>query len=108
MVDVSATKIMLIAIASGVIGRWAHNQKAVPSAKGVLEIAFALVLISALDNGRTAPIARGFALLFLTAVMLSDNSPLTGIAKATGAQETTAGQSLAFGAASATPATKGK
>lgn len=91
----TATNTMLVAIVAGIIGRWSHNEKAVPGAKGTIEILFALVLISALDNGRTAPIARGFALLFLVAILLSDNSPLTGIAKSTGAQAYTAGNALA-------------
>lgn len=92
----NATKVMLVAIAAGIIGRWSHNQKAVPSAKQVVEVLFALVIIAALDEGRTAPIARGFSMLFLAAVLLSDNSPLTGIAKSTsGATAQTAGNSLA-------------
>lgn len=92
----TATNTMLVGIAAGVIGRWAHNEKAVPSAKGLIEVLFALVLISALDTGRTAPIARGFALLFLAAVLLSDNSPLTGLALSTpGAAAESAGNAAA-------------
>lgn len=72
---------MLFAIGTGILGRWAHNQDAVPSATGVVEIVFALIVISALDQGRTADIAKGFAWLFLVAVLLGNNSPLTGIAK---------------------------
>lgn len=90
----TATQIMMVAIAAGVVGRWAHNEKAVPSAKAVIEITFALILIAALDHGRTTSIARGFALLFLVSVLLSNNSPLTGIAKSTGAGATTAGNTL--------------
>jgi uncharacterized MAPEG superfamily protein len=77
----SAVSVMLLAIGSGVLGRWAHNKDAVPSATGVVEIVFALVVISALDQGRTADIAKGFAWLFLVAVLLGNNSPLTGLAK---------------------------
>jgi hypothetical protein len=80
---VNATTIMLTAIGAGVLGRWANDQDAVPSAKQVIEVLFALILIAALDQGRTESIARGFALLFLAAVLLSDDSPLTGLAKAT-------------------------
>jgi hypothetical protein len=95
---VTATSTMLVAIAAGVVGRWSHNQKAVPSGKGVIEVLFSLVLISALDQGRTAPIARGFALIFLAAVLLSDNSPLTGAALSTpGASLETAGNAFAAG-----------
>lgn len=85
----NATTIMLTAIGAGVLGRWANDEDAVPSAKGVIEVLFALVLISALDQGRTQSIARGFALLFLAAVLLSDDSPLTGLAKATSAPAAT-------------------
>lgn len=76
-----ATTVMAIAIVGGLVGRWSHNQKTIPSASGVVEIVFAVVVISALDQGNTARIAQGFAWLFLAAVLLSDNSPLTGIAK---------------------------
>lgn len=94
----TATNTMLVAIAAGVIGRWSHNEKAVPSAKGVIEVLFSLILVSALDQGRTAPIARGFALLFLAAVLLSDNSPLTGAALSVpGASAETAGNAVAAG-----------
>lgn len=78
----SATEIMIIAIMLGVVGRWANNEQAVPSARGVVEIVFALLLIAMLDQGKTEQIARGFAWLFFAAVLLSNNSPLTGLAKA--------------------------
>ena len=84
----SATQIFLIAIAAGVVGRWAHNEKAVPSVGQTISVVFSLILIAAIDQGRTQNIARGFALLFLVAVLLSDNSPLTGLAKSTGATST--------------------
>lgn len=77
----SAVTIMFLAIGTGVLGRWAHNKDAVPSGAGVLEIVFALLVIAALDQGRTQDIARGFAWLFLTATLLGSNSPLTGLAK---------------------------
>lgn len=77
----SATTTMAIAIVAGLVGRWSHNQKAIPSASGLVKIVFAVVVIAALDSGQTQDIARGFAWLFLAAVLLSNNSPLTGIAK---------------------------
>lgn len=93
---VTASQIMLVAIAAGVVGRWANNENAVPSSKAVIEVMFALVLIAAMDQGRTQPIARGFALLFLVAVLLSNKSVLTGLAKSTpGATAQTAGNTLA-------------
>lgn len=77
-----ASTIMLIAVGAALIGRWANNKKALPSAKGVVEIVFAIVVIAVLDQGNTEGIAKGFAWLFLAAVLLSNDSPLTGIAKA--------------------------
>lgn len=103
----TATNTMLVAIVAGIIGRWSHNQKAIPSAQGVIEVLFALVLISAMDTGRTAPIARGFSLLFLVAVLLSDNSPLTGLAQSTkGATAETAGNVLSTATTSVVSNTK--
>jgi hypothetical protein len=81
----SATQIFLFAILLGVLGRWAHNEKAVPSVGQTISVIFSLILIAALDEGRTQGVARGFALLFLAAVLLSDNSVLTGLAKSSGA-----------------------
>lgn len=76
----SATTVMAVAIVGGIVGRWAHNRPTVPSAGGLVKIAFAVVVIAALDQGRTADVARGFAWLFLAGVLLSKDSPLTGIA----------------------------
>lgn len=78
----TATTVMAVAIVGGVVGRWAHNRPTIPSAGGLVQIAFAVVVVAALDQGRTQSIARGFAWLFLAGVLLSKNSPLTGIAKA--------------------------
>lgn len=83
----NATTVMAIAIVGGLVGRWSHNQKAVPSAGGLVQIVFAVIVIAALDQGSTIEVARGFAWLFLAAVLLSDNSPLTGIAKSVNAKK---------------------
>jgi hypothetical protein len=77
----SATTVMAVAIVGGIVGRWAHNKPTVPSAGGIVQVVFALVVIAALDQGDTQQVARGFAWLFLAGVLLSKNSPLTGIAK---------------------------
>lgn len=96
----SATTTMVVAIGAGVVGRWANNQKAIPDAAQVIEVLFALVLIAALDQGRTQGIARGFSYLFLAAVLLSNNSPLTGLARATNSKAAnTATTGAAAGAA---------
>lgn len=78
----SATKIMGFAVLAAVIGRWANGKKAIPSAAGVLQVTGALILVSLLDNGKTEPAAKGFAWLFFAAVFLSNDSPLTGLARA--------------------------
>lgn len=75
----TATRIMMLAILAGVVGRWASNQKAAVSAKSVVEAAFVLVVIAAMDQGRTEPIARGISWIFLGAVLLGNHSPLTGL-----------------------------
>lgn len=75
---------MVTAIGLGVVGRWAHGQKALPSATGTVQVLFALGLVAFLDQGRSRPIGQGLAWLFFAAVMLSDNSPVTGLAKAAG------------------------
>lgn len=69
---------MLAAFAAGILGRWAHNQPT-PGAKQIVQAIFALVVIAALDQGRTADIAKGFAGLFLVAVLLGNNSPLSAL-----------------------------
>lgn len=68
---------MLIAFGVGLLGRWAHNQKL--TAGTVARATFAILVIAALDTGRTEPVAKGFAGLFLAAVLLGKNSPLTAI-----------------------------
>ena len=78
----SATKVFGAAIAVGIVGRWANNKKALPDMAGILEVSGALVLVSLLDRGSTEPVAKGLAWLFMAAVLLSDSSPLTGLAKA--------------------------
>lgn len=81
-----ATTIMAVAVVAGIVGRLGHSQKVVPSAAGVVEVAFAAVVISALDQGRTQEIAQGFAWLFLAAVLLSKYSPLTAVANVVNAK----------------------
>lgn len=86
-----ATKVFGAAIALGVIGRWANGKKALPSAGGALEVLGALFLVAFMDQGKTEPVAKGLAWLFLAAVLLSDSSPITGLTKA----EAAAGKSAA-------------
>lgn len=70
---------MLIAFGLGIVGRWAHNEKI--TAATVVRAVFALLVIAALDQGKTEPIAKGFAMIFLAAAALGKNSPLNAIQK---------------------------
>ncbi len=74
-----ASIIMLVAFGVGIIGRWAHNQKVTGGT--VIRAVFAILVIAALDTGKTEPVAKGLASLFLAAVLLGKNSPLNAIQK---------------------------
>jgi hypothetical protein len=78
-----ASSIMIFAVALALVGRWSHN-KPTASVKAVIETVFAIIVVALLDQGETEGIAKGFAWLFLATVVLSNDSPLTGLAKATG------------------------
>lgn len=78
----SATEIMAFAVILALLGRWSHNVKNAVTPKTVVEVIFAVIVISMMDQGRTEPIAKGFAWLFLAGVLLSPNSILSGLAKA--------------------------
>ncbi|HZR54582.1 MAG TPA: hypothetical protein VFB06_34415 [Streptosporangiaceae bacterium] len=78
-----ATHLMIAAFAIGILGNWAHGKQTV-TLKSLVQAVFALLVIAALDQGRTQDIAKGLAGLFLVAVLLGNNSPLTAIAKITG------------------------
>ena len=60
-----------------VLGRWARNNKAVPSAKQVGGAIFVLFALDLADTGNAAPVARGFAWLFTTAAVLTSIGPVT-------------------------------
>lgn len=90
----SATVVFAVAWGALVLGHWAHNQPAT-SVKQVLEMTFALIVIALLDQGETEPVAKGFAWLFLAAVLLRSDSILTALAKVTGAGTGAAGPAAA-------------
>ena len=73
---------MLIAFGLLIIAHWANSESTV-TAKLVVEMVFAILLVAFLDQGSTEPIAKGLAWIFLVAVLLSKNSPLTALAKVT-------------------------
>ena len=78
--DVRASTVILVALGAAVIGRWTTNGKFQP--KDILAGAFVLFVITVADNGKMAPVAKGFAWLFLAAVLLGKSSPLQGLSKA--------------------------
>lgn len=75
-----ATTVMLLATGILVLTHWANNEPSV-NRKMVIELAFALIIIAMLDQGRTEPIAQGFAWLFFAAVVLSSKSLLGALNK---------------------------
>lgn len=80
----SATTIMLIAFGALILGHWANNEPTL-SVKVVVEMIFAVVFIAFLEGiPSTQGVAQGFAWLFLAAVLLSNKSILTGLAKVSG------------------------
>jgi len=78
----SASEIMVVAIGAALVGRWANNKSTPLGPKQVIEAVFAVLFVAFLDQGKTEPIAKGFAWLFLAAVLLSPYSPLNALNKA--------------------------
>lgn len=76
----SATTIMMIAFGALVLTHWANNEPTL-SVKTVVEMIFAIIVIALLDQGQTEPIAKGFAWIFLAAVLLSSKSILNALGK---------------------------
>jgi hypothetical protein len=76
-----ASTIMILAIGALIVTHWANNEPTVNS-KMVVELTFAVLVIAMLDQGKTEPIAKGFAWLFLAGVLLSSKSILNALGKA--------------------------
>jgi hypothetical protein len=76
--------VMLLAWGALIVGHWTNNEPTI-NAKQAVEMGFAILVIAILESiEETEPIAKGFAWLFLAAVLLRKDSVLTGLAKATG------------------------
>ena len=75
-----ASVIMLLAVLLYVIHRWATNKPAVTLPVVVTGI-FVIFVIALLDQGRTEPVARGFAWLFFIVAAYNAVPALTGAAK---------------------------
>lgn len=70
----------MVAVALALVGAWANNTHV--TVKNVIEAVFAVLFIAFLDQGSLEPVARGFAWLFLAAVLLSKHSPINALTKA--------------------------
>jgi hypothetical protein len=80
----SASEIMVVAFVLLIVGHWANNKPTGLSGKLIVEASFAILVIAFLDSGDTEPIARGFAWLFLIAVLLRKDSILNALGKIAG------------------------
>jgi hypothetical protein len=81
---VSAVTIMLAAWGLLILTHWANSEPTI-NERQIIEMVFAVLLIAFLEGiPQTAPIAQGLAWLFLAAVLLSNKSVLTALAKRTG------------------------
>lgn len=73
--------VMLIAWGALIATHWANGKPTI-SRQQLLEMTFALIFIAVLEGIPAAqPVARGFAWLFLIAVLLRNDSILTALAK---------------------------
>jgi predicted branched-subunit amino acid permease len=72
---------MIFGIAAAAFGRWTHDKPAA-SVKLVVEATFAVLLIAFMDQGESEPVAKGLAYLFLAAVLLGADSPISGLTSA--------------------------
>lgn len=81
-----ASSIMLLAVVLYAVHRWAKDQSVIDP-KTVVESLFAILVIAFLDQGKTEPIAKGFAWLFLVAaayVAIPTITKSPAVKKATG------------------------
>lgn len=89
-----ASVLMALAVFLYILHRWATNQPAV-TLPIVLSGLFAIFVIALLDQGRTEPVARGFAFLFLLVAAYNAIPAFTGALKsAQQAAKTQGGKNL--------------
>jgi hypothetical protein len=73
--------VMLITWGLLIVTHWANGEPTT-SVTQVVEMTFAVLFIAFLDSQpSTAPVAKGFAWLFLAAVLLRNDSILTALAR---------------------------
>jgi hypothetical protein len=75
----TATMVMAMAILLYIIARWSRNQPAV-TLGGVVSGLFAIFIIALLDQGKSEPVAKGFAWLFFIVAAYNAIPPLTTLA----------------------------
>ena len=78
-----ASVIMAVAVAMYVLARWEKNEPAV-TLDGVLGGLFVIVVIGMIDQGKTEPIAKGFAWLFFAVAAYNAIPAFTNALTATG------------------------
>jgi hypothetical protein len=72
---------MLVAWGALILSHWAGSKPTV-NIRQVIEMVMAILLVAFLESSpKTQPIAQGLAWLFLAAVLLSNGSVLTALAK---------------------------
>ena len=76
----SATMVFAAAWGVLILSHWANNKPTI-DIKQVIQMTVALIIVAALDHGKTSVIANGLAWLFLAAVILSNGSIITKLAK---------------------------
>jgi hypothetical protein len=75
-----ASVVMFLAVLLYIVHRWATNQPAV-TLPIVLSGLFVIFVIALLDQGRTEPVARGFAWLFFVVAAYNAIPAFTGAIK---------------------------
>jgi hypothetical protein len=80
-----ASHVILVAALVYTLGRWSHNKPAV-TLQSVVSVFFLFIVIGMLDTGESEPVAKGFAWLILAVALLSNDSPVTPIAKLIGSK----------------------
>lgn len=63
-----ASAVMALAVGVYILARWEKNEPAV-TLDGVIGGVFAILVIALLDQGRTEPVAKGFAWIFLVVAL---------------------------------------
>lgn len=72
-----AWQVYALGLGAYVVGRWARNKNAIPSAGQVGGAIFVLFVLDLADTGQVAPVAKGFAWLFTATALVTSIGPTT-------------------------------